>query len=217
MPAEGRSFRWCAAMRREFPKAVKVAVMCSVDGCQRRVSAAGLCRTHYERNRLHESPLAGGRFYGRWGERKEFVEKALNYTGDECLLWPFSHNGNGYPSFQLGKRKQYAHRVVCEALNGPPPFAGAEAAHSCGNGHLGCIAPEHLRWATVQENRRDTVLMGRTVRGERQHAAKLTEEKARYALSMKGKRSCKKLGEELGVSPQSVNDIWRGKSWAWLT
>src|SRR5690348_175562 len=71
---------------------------------------------------------------------------------DQCLIWPFSRNWNGYGHLNRDDKIVYAHRVMCEIVNGPAPGKKHVAAHSCNNGHLGCVSPKHLSWKTPSQN-----------------------------------------------------------------
>jgi DNA-binding transcriptional regulator YiaG len=82
-----------------------------------------------------------------------WLREHVAYRSDECLIWPFSRNPElGYGMFGLNGEMLYAHRWMCEEVNGPPPTPQHQAAHSCGRGHDGCVAPTHLRWKTISEN-----------------------------------------------------------------
>lgn len=214
--------------RREFPARVKAAVikratrndvaycekpMCSIDGCLKNSWAKNLCRAHYAKLRCY-GDATRGRTYLPTGERKRFIASAIAYEGDDCLLWPFSNNGNGYPRYSDGKKKRYAHRNVCEAVYGHPPGERAETAHSCGNGHLGCITPKHLRWATRQENIDDMRAHGTILEGEKNPRSKLTKDEVAEIRSLKGNISCRRAGMRFGVAAQTVHDIWSGRTWA---
>jgi hypothetical protein len=55
-----------------------------------------------------------------------FLDKATNYTGDDCLLWQFGTNESGYACTHSHRiRKQYGtqsvSRIVCIEVYGPPP------------------------------------------------------------------------------------------------
>jgi hypothetical protein len=54
-----------------------------------------------------------------------FIEKAISYEGDDCLIWPFTRNPDGYAHLSSRRfRKQYGtptiSRVVCIEVYGPP-------------------------------------------------------------------------------------------------
>lgn len=80
---------------------------------------------------------------------------ALKYEGDDCLIWPFPRDPSGYGHFTRQDRKIYAHRYICERLVGPAPGPKYHAAHSCDNGHLGCVNYRHLSWKSNAENQVD--------------------------------------------------------------
>lgn len=89
----------------------------------------------------------------RWlQDHKDYPHK------DWCLVWPFGRDprvGRGIVRTGPGKPKLpsgWAHRVMCEMVHGTPPTPQHQAAHSCGNGHLGCVNPHHLSWKTNSEN-----------------------------------------------------------------
>jgi hypothetical protein len=80
------------------------------------------------------------------------METAIAFTGDGCLDWPFAATKAGYAKITIWHRQEQVARRVCEEVHGPPPTPEHHAAHSCGRGHLGCISPAHVRWATPSEN-----------------------------------------------------------------
>jgi hypothetical protein len=63
-------------------------------------------------------------------------------------------------------------RLVCRAFNGEPPTKRHQAAHLDGN-RTNDI-PSNLEWKTPLQNVADRERHGRTVKGEKHHAAKLT-------------------------------------------
>lgn len=150
---------------------------------------------------------------------KYIDEVVLRFQRDECLIWPFYRMRNGYAPILIPKtrRKALVSRVICEEVNGPPPTQSHEAAHSCGNGHLGCVAPGHLSWKTPAQNQADRVEHGTSNRGERQWMAKLTPEKVteirRQALA---KRPQQEIAAQFGIEQSWVSRIATRKSWAWL-
>lgn len=89
-----------------------------------------------------------------------FREVVVGYTGDDCLLWPFSKSNKGYGTINHDGRNLTVSRFLCAEVNGPPPTPDHVAAHSCGRGHTGCVNPRHLRWATRTENEADKIIHG---------------------------------------------------------
>jgi hypothetical protein len=191
---------------------------CQISGYERNAhhdarGRRGWCSAHYQRWKRHGDPLAGGTLYG---EPQAAMAEAIAFVGEDCLIWKFGKSGGGYGQIQVKGKKLYVHRVVCEAANGPPPSPDREAAHSCGNGHLGCCNPAHLRWATQSENMDDRVIHGTSNRGERSRSAKLTEADVLEIRSLRGTVLQRELAARFGVNPRTIGDVLSGKKWAWL-
>lgn len=187
--------------------------LCLIEGCGKPNKARGFCNLHYQRLLKHGDPLGGGTSIG---EPQRFFEEIAQYNGDECLAWPFAHNKNGYGRMRVDGKMVYVTRRLCEEVNGPPPTPKHEAAHSCGNGHEGCVTKRHLEWKTPSENQADKLTHGTHNRGERQGASKLTETQAREILAFKGKETQRSIAERFGVSRTAVSQIHCGRNWNWM-
>ncbi|ABL68376.1 conserved hypothetical protein [Paracoccus denitrificans PD1222] len=187
--------------------------ICLVCGCDRPIHARCLCNAHYKRFRRHGDPLGGNTSVG---DPIKFLKFAILYCGNNCLLWPFSKNPFGYGQIAIERFPKLVHRIVCEEVHGPPVRPDDHAAHSCGNGHLGCVNPIHIRWATAKENEADKIIHGSRSRGERHGAHKLSEAHVRQIRRWRGTMSCRDIGKLLGVSPSTVNRIHNGGRWGWL-
>lgn len=188
--------------------------ICSVEGCGKPHDAHGFCRRHDARFVRHGSPFGGG--IDR-GERHRFLtEKVIHYAGDECLIWPYAKDGNGYAVTTYKGKQTSACRVVCEIINGPMILPREDVAHSCGNGPGGCITPKHLRWATTAENMADKVAHGTDNRGEKNPLAKLTDDQVRSIRKMRGVKSESKIATEFGVSRSAIANIMQGNNWKYV-
>lgn len=187
---------------------------CSIAGCSKRATQRGWCGAHYMRWRAHGDPL-GGRTPDGEPERY-FRSVVLTFAGDECLIWPYGKSDNGYAAISGIKRMRSVHRYACEEIHGPPPTPTHEAAHSCGNGHMGCVNPKHLSWKTRQENHADKLLHGTHNRGERSPVAKLSAAQVREIRSMKGRVTQGSLAKSFGVTRATVSDILKRKTWRYL-
>jgi len=168
----------------------------------------GYCSKHAYRLRKHGDPLGGRTSPG--APMRFYNETVLSFDGDECLFWPFARNSAGYGHMLVNGQNQLIHRLVCEHSHGPAP-AGAWAAHSCGNGHLGCCNQRHLRWAQPVENSNDTLLHGRRVQGERQHMAKLTPDIVRSIRS--STETVDALAERYGCTKSNIRYVQSGRTW----
>lgn len=188
-------------------------LVCPIPGCGKRVVAKGWCQSHYDRWHRYGDPL---HIPANAGPLRYFKETVLIYDGDDCLFWPYSGNGKGYGKITFEGKRQYVHRIVCERTNGPQPSPRHEAAHSCGNGHLGCVNAKHLSWKTHTGNESDKRVHGTTPRGERQWNSKLTESDVREIRRLTGSDTQENIAKKFGVSRHTISLIMRGMRWSWL-
>jgi hypothetical protein len=146
---------------------------CSVSGCEsHKVVALDMCDKHYRRfKRMGTTDLEP-----KPGEAMLWIVDHCGHLGDACFRWPFAISKiNGRARVDFMGKTYPASRMMCIVAHGEPPAETMHAAHSCGNGHLGCLNPNHIRWATPVENMADRDLHGRTLKGERSPNARLTE------------------------------------------
>lgn len=187
------------------------ALPCSVPNCGRYATCRGWCNIHYQRWYRHGVATAGRTTLT--GEPLAFLEAATSYTGNDCLIWPFStHIILGYAQIHLNGRSLKPHRIICEQTHGPAPADKGDVAHSCGV--RACINPGHLRWANDKENHADAVAHGTKGGGERSPAVrKLTAAQAREIRSLKGSETRASIAARFGIFKGTVTDIWIGKTW----
>lgn len=194
--------------------------ICIIPGCSNTlIVARGYCDAHYRRWKRNGDPIAGRTPNG--DAHQFFRDVVLSYEGNECLIWPFNRNPKGYGQIaRLGEgsgKKDLVHRKVCEAVNGPPPSPEHEAAHSCGNGRGGCCAKRHLSWKTPGGNTADKFLHGTVARGSAIASAVLTEETViRIRQMIADGIAQKDIAAALGIAKQTVNNIHKRRTWAWL-
>jgi len=188
--------------------------ICSVEGCDKPHGSRGFCKAHARRHSLGMDMTKPIRVPK--GALLKWLEQHKDYRGDQCLIWPFGKDHNGYGLLKYGAHHTGAHRVMCILAHGEPPEDMTDAAHSCGKGHTGCVHPQHLVWKTRKANHADKVEHGTHNRGERQHMAKLTEDDVLHIRAMKGKVLQRELAAEYGVGQMQICRIQAGKNWAWL-
>src|SRR5690606_22017504 len=99
------------------------------------------------------------------GFAPKWLKDHVAHTADDCLIWPYAKLANGYAAIRIDGKTTTAARIMCVAAHGEPLTPQLEAAHSCGNGHLGCVNPRHLRWATTAENNSDKNIHGTMMKG----------------------------------------------------
>ena len=181
--------------------------ICSVDGCGKRHYGHGLCENHLNRMKRHGDPLAGGTARGA---PMAFLEAALNADHDECVIWPYALNSDGYGILRVDGLTRNSPRLVCERAHGAPPSTKHEAAHSCGN--RACINHSHLRWATHTENSADKEIHGTVQRGENATVAKLTDADVRAIRS--SSETFRRLADRYGVGETAISNIKSGRRWS---
>lgn len=190
---------------------------CTATECGNPVWARQLCKKHYERWRKHGDANFVVREATPAGEVTAFLA-AIPLDGDGCLRWPYATNNQGYAQYRLPGpkrgRKLLVSRIQCERRHGPPPSPRHQAAHSCGKGHEGCVAPWHLNWKLPAENQADRDEHGTMLRGEDCSYAKLTEDMVRAIRALKGTASQNKIAYQFGVSQTAISKIFRRKIWA---
>lgn len=187
--------------------------ICSIHGCDKPHEAQSFCSYHYNKWRRRGDPLAKGQETPRGAAAHFFESVVCAYDGDDCLIWPYCRT-SGYGTLKKNGRMYLVHRLACELINGPSPGPQFEAAHSCGNGHLGCCAPKHIRWATSKENKADAISHGTLCRGERITQAKLTRAQVEHIRLLKGSASETEISSMFGVSRSQIGRILRGECWA---
>lgn len=193
-----------------------ISAICSIPDCGKVRHARAMCYRHYSNLRNTGDPIVS--LGTRKGAPSAFIEKVL--SGDielpaaMCLTWPYSRSDSGYGGLKVGRTYQYAHRVICEAVNGPPPSHQHEAAHSCGKGHLGCIDPRHLAWKTHAENHADCDTHGTRYRGDAHTNSKLKAADIPIIRQMATIETQTSIARSFGVSVSTINDVMKGKTWA---
>lgn len=182
---------------------------CSIDGCERSHYARSWCRLHYSRWNKYGDPL--GKATPKISKNLQKVYDTIEQQPAECVFMPGPPpNPNGSVQVAYNGKAEYAHRLVLKLTVGEPP-EGTEACHSCGNGHLGCITPGHLRWDTHQANIEDKFAHGTMLRGEAHGQAKLTEADVRVIRT--DRRSVAELADMYGVSYSAIDLIRKRKRW----
>lgn len=174
--------------------------ICSVEGCQGRHQARGLCDKHYSRFKRR----------GTTGLRTRegcFWSKVDRRGPDECWPWTGCLRPDGYGSFGIGDRRvTSSSRAAYELLVGPIT-PGLSVLHACDNRK--CVNPAHLSLGTNAEN------MAQMARRGRQHRGPVNEDIALRvrAAAVLGRRQAS-IAFCSGLSPQKVSRIILGEIWA---
>lgn len=149
------------------------------------------------------------------GKAHQWLVDHVNFDGPECLTWPFCTIPVGYGQVGYHGKTSYAHRTMCELVNGPAPTTEHEAAHSCGNGHRACVHPKHLSWKTPSENQLDRRRHG-TLAHSYRWKPKLTPIQVIEIRKLNGIKTHDEIAQMYGVIRSNIGKIMTGKSWAKL-
>lgn len=146
----------------------------------------------------HASPNKGKSKSYQW------LVDHIGYDYDACLIWPFCRT-RGYGAFQYNGKRDYAHRAMCELVNGPAPSPRHQAAHNCGRGDEGCCHPKHLAWKLPKENQNDRKVHG-TVNRNWDTCAKLTPEQRQevIGLALYSDQTFDQIASAFGISRRGV-------------
>lgn len=137
------------------------------------------------------------------GDLFKFILDHVAHGGDECVIWPYGRLPKGYGILSYNGRSWRAHRLMCILAHGEPPTRQHLAAHSCGNGHGGCINPKHLDWKTTSENNFDRRLHGTAVTSYAGGKGKLKPEQVQTIRSSVGITDAAQA-QQIGVSEETV-------------
>ncbi|MEV5930933.1 helix-turn-helix domain-containing protein [Streptomyces cellulosae] len=154
----------------------------------------------------------GRRRFRPKGALLAFLQSAAHATTDECIIV------TGYserPKIEYQGTMMWCSRAVWFMAHGNP--GRLWVLHTCHRGDEGCVNIRHLYLGDSKRNVVDRDDAGRTVRGEDQRGARLTEDdvrKIRELLADDWTQTA--AAKEFGVSPRTVSDIARGRRWAWL-
>lgn len=189
---------------------------CNVEGCEANShytskGVGGHCAKHYTRLARHGSTSFTSRA-GRGEAHKWCREISLDET-TKCITWPFGTLSNGYACISVDGSLTTASRYICSIYHGPPSRRGLYAAHSCGNGHLGCVNPNHLRWATPSQNCKDKATHGTDPSAERSPVRKLSWHDVRAIREMAKSMSHGEISEFFPVRRENISYIVRGATW----
>jgi len=193
---------------------------CTAEGCARNSHRSmngklGYCSMHYQRFKRTGDPLKTRPIPS---PALDCIEANKNYSGDQCLIWPFHIGKDGYGRVHHPETYHLttASRLICIAAHGEPPSPQHEAAHTCGNGNKGCFSPKHLYWATSARNHADKILHGTSNRGTNQGSSRLTENDILTIRHFSQNQRQMDIAKKFGVSPSHIAHIKAGHAWGWL-
>lgn len=146
---------------------------------------------------------------------------ALTAPADErgCRLWLGVCSGFGHGQFHLRGKTVGAHKVAWRRANGWAEIPRGLVVRHFDCNRASCVEGSHLRLGTQADNVADMIDAGRAVVGEDHYAAKLTDEKVRWARDNyeMGDWSIVGLARHCGVTDMVMRDVLVGRSWRHIT
>ncbi len=154
-------------------KSTVVALLCTIDSCNRRHAARGMCKTHYARWLRHGDPYT---ILPRAQTLDQKLWAKVDRRGpDECWPWLGKVTTHGYGKVFQDGRLQSVHRLAYQELVGEIPDGllidhTCHKPEECAGGtscpHRSCCNPAHMEPVTNHEN----IMRGNTPAAR--HAAK---------------------------------------------
>lgn len=144
-------------------------------------------------------------------EQVQWLRDHMDHHSEQCLRWPFNYDGNvGRGRVFYQDANWWAHRLMCTLVNGPAPEDKPQTAHSCGNGHMGCVNPRHLSWSDQSENHKDRRRHGTARTNPFGGRSRLTIEQIEAIRALKGKQPQMATARQFGISHANVR-YWQGE------
>lgn len=185
---------------------------CGIKGCDKPVTALGLCVNHWRMMRKHGSPLAKRPLSAEnrgLSNEERFWKSVRKSEGNECWEWQAVRDRDGYGRFKAtiyGVTTTKAHRFSHMLATGEILSDRQVVMHSCDN--PSCVNPAHLSSGTVAENTRDMIAKGRHVPSLIARAAKiakLNDDQVRDIL--RDPRRYADIAADYGIHKQHVVEI----------
>lgn len=133
----------------------------------------------------------------------QWIVAHVAYSEDDCLVWPFSRDPQGYGHLGLNGKLWKAYRLMCVLAHGEPPTNQHVASHTCGNGHTGCTNPRHLSWKTNSENQLERTAHGRRL--PEHNRRKLTPQQKLAVQGLRGTMSIREIASQFGIKRGTVD------------
>ncbi len=128
-----------------------------------------------------------------------------------CWPWRGKVERNGYAKTLLSGHKHWlCHRLAWVIAFGEIP-EGLCVLHHCDNRR--CCNPSHFFLGDRADNAADCVEKGRSLRGERNHAAKLTPEQILEIRALRDVDTQQDLADRYGVTQAIISKIQLGRLW----
>jgi hypothetical protein len=137
------------------------------------------------------------------------LDAITRHVSDECLIWPFRTDRDGYGMCWSNNAHRRVHRIAFHLTHGHWPLP--QGHHTCDV--PACFNPRHIVEGTPRENMNDAITKDRYTRGERVNTAKLTSDLVHHIRSVYRFGSGGQLARQFGITIQEVHRIVMRKTW----
>ncbi len=127
-----------------------------------------------------------------------------------CWEWVGNRMSNGYGRLYWAGVSYHVHRLSWVLHRGLIP-RGMYVCHHCDN--KTCVRPDHLFLGTPADNMRDKAAKKRSLYGEKNPHAKLTESEVSEIRAKRGSGTCQQLATEYGVGVAAISKIQLRQLW----
>jgi hypothetical protein len=143
---------------------------------------------------------------------ERFYSKIKKKPRTGCWEWQACTDPAGYGQFYYKGKVLPAHKVSY-MIHKEEVEKGLVLLHSCDNRR--CCNPDHLTPGTQAENLADMVAKGRSCRGSKHHASKMTAAKVRNLREKynKGIKNRTELARYYGIGYTAVVKITNKETW----
>lgn len=183
--------------------------ICVIAYCGQPHKGWGLCDKHHQRIKRTGTTVD-------WQQSlaDRFWSKVDKRTPGDCWPWTGATNEHGYGVMRPEGRRSgptvKAHRVALQLAG--LDIEGLLIRHSCDNPP--CVNPAHLSAGTHMDNAADMVSRGRSARGSRSGAAKLTEDQVLEIRARVADGELQRvIAADYGVARSTISRIANGHGW----
>jgi len=178
-------------------------MICSIDGCTKKVYAKKMCALHYKRVLRVGSPYVS-RPCLHLPVKEKFWLYVKKGTNDECWEWTGFKDKDGYGKLRTGKTNTAAHRISYRLHYGKID-SGMLVLHKCNN--TSCVNPDHLYQGTQVDNMAGRKLAGNQPQNETHPNTKISNADVLKIRALN--KTYKELSMIFGISESQVGNIKR--------
>ena len=142
--------------------------------------------------------------------KAEWLRGRRDHTGKSCLFFPMMVHGRP-TSVKYNYKTMLAAKAMLTMTSGLPTCPKRKfALHTCGNGHMSCVNPDHLYWGSMKDNAIDAAL-----HNDRSKSVFDVDPGVIVEIAQSGKL-VKVLARQTGVPPSVIDGVKSGRLFSLL-